>query len=1000
MEKKYFRSLEELSIDTSREEAGKTYGDKQFILEMQRQSKEMTSTSRRDFLKAFGFTIASAAIVSSCEQPVRKAIPFLIQPEGLVPGKASYYATTYYDGIDYCSILAKVRDGRPIKIEGNKLSSVTKGGTNARAQASVLNLYDNIRYQEPLAKGEKTDWETVDNQIISQLQAIKEKGGNIVLLTSTIISPSTTAAIAGFLEAYPGAMHIQYDVDSASGILSANEKSFGKAFIPSYHFDKADLIVSFDADFLGTWLSPVEYTADYVKNRKLTDGQHKMSRHIHLEGNMSMTGSNADERIQLRPSLQKAALAGLLNEIGKQHGLEPVQLPELPFDVTALAQELLQNQGKSLVVCGSNDPDSQLIVNAINHLLGSYGQTIDIEVHLKTRKALDAQMNQLLDQMEDGRVDALIVWEVNPVYDLPQNERFTNAFKKIPLSVALQVQYDETSSLASYVCPDHHFLEAWNDFEVKTGHYSVAQPAIRNIFKTRAAQESILKWAGQEVDFRQYMQTYWMKNLYPKSSDAVSFTDFWNKAVHDGIFETKEKETGFGIVAFMSGFNSLQAAYDAASKVSKVEGSDNLELALYYNVSVGTGKNANNPWLQELPDPVTKACWDNYLSVSPKLASELSLKDEMVVTLNGNYTLPVLIQPGQEYKTLGVALGYGRDKAGVPANGVGINCFPLIETVNGNRIFTTGNVSIETKSGKHPIARTQSHHSMEGRSLVRETTLGAYLENPKSGNEVRDEIKKHMKTLYPTAEFDGLHWGMAIDLNACTGCNACVVACSSENNVPVVGKQEVIMAREMHWIRIDRYYKGDADNPEVVRQPVMCQHCDNAPCENVCPVAATTHSNEGLNQMAYNRCIGTRYCANNCPYKVRRFNFFDLTGADSFKGNRYDPAEMTTDLRRMVLNPDVTIRAKGVIEKCSFCVQRIQDKKLDAKKENRMLADGEVVPACAQACPAQAIVFGNLNDKESKISKYFADERNYHLLEEIHTLPSVGYLTKVKNKTV
>jgi len=1000
MENKYFRSLEELSIDASRDEAEKTYGDKQFILELQRQSKEMTTTLRRDFLKAFGFTIASAAIVSSCEQPVRKAIPFLIQPEGVVSGKASYYATSYFDGIDYCSILAKVRDGRPIKIEGNKLSSITKGGTNARAQASVLNLYDNIRYQEPLLKGEKSDWDTVDNEIISQLQSIKAKGGNIALLTSTIISPSSSAAISEFLEAYPGAVHIQYDVDSASGILSANEQSFGKAFIPSYRFDKADIIVSFDADFLGTWLSPVEYTSDYVKNRKLTNGERKMSRHIHLEGNMSMTGSNADERIQLRPSMQKAALAALLSEIGKYHGLDSIQTLELPFDATALAEELMQHKGKSLVVCGSNDPEAQIMVNAINHLLENNGQTIDLESHLKIRKGRDAQMAQLLDQMEQGQIEALIVWEVNPAYDLPQKDRFAAAFEKIPLTVVMQVQQDETASLAKYVCPDHHFLEAWSDFEPKTGHYSMAQPTIRHIFKTRAAQESLLKWAGKNVDFRQFIQEYWAKNIFPKSSSFTSFTEFWNKAVHDGVFETKEKEAGLGIVAFMSGFNSLQAAYAAAAKANDAAGKDELELVLYYNVGVGTGKHANNPWLQELPDPVSKACWDNYLSISPRLAAELKLKDEMLVNVNETFKLPVLIQPGQEYKTLGVALGYGREKAGVPANGVGTNCYPMINTLNGSRINTVDKVSLDIIKGKHPIARTQSHHSMEGRSLIRETSLGAYLENPKSGNEIRDEIKKHMKTLYPTAEFDGLHWGMAIDLNACTGCNACVVACSSENNVPVVGKEEVIMAREMHWIRIDRYYKGDADNPEVVRQPVMCMHCDNAPCENVCPVAATTHSNEGLNQMAYNRCIGTRYCANNCPYKVRRFNFFDLTGADSIKGNRYDPTEMTTDLRRMVLNPDVTIRAKGVIEKCSFCVQRIQDKKLDAKKENRMIADGEVVPACAQACPAQAIVFGNLNDKQSMISKYYADERNYHLLEEIHTLPSVGYLTKVKNKTV
>jgi Fe-S-cluster-containing dehydrogenase component len=443
----------------------------------------------------------------------------------------------------------------------------------------------------------------------------------------------------------------------------------------------------------------------------------------------------------------------------------------------------------------------------------------------------------------------------------------------------------------------------------------------------------------------------------------------------------------------------MAASDNALAAVDNIT-SDKPELQLYTNIGVGTGKHANNPWLQELPDPVTKACWGNYIAVSPRLAEEMKLKDEQLASINGLPALPVLIQPGQEYLTVSVALGYGRSSSGVPANGVGLNMFPLVRTTNGNRINWTDGITLEPLKGKQSIARTQSHHSMEGRSLIRETSLEEYLEDPQSGNEVRLQIKEHLKSLYPKAEFDGFHWGMAIDLNLCTGCNACVVACSAENNVPVVGREQVIKAREMHWIRIDRYYTGSPENPEVVRQPVMCQHCDNAPCENVCPVNATTHSNEGLNQMAYNRCIGTRYCNNNCPYKVRRFNFWDYTGADASRGNRYDPAEMTTDLRRLVLNPDVTIRAKGVIEKCSFCVQRIQEKKLTAKNENRTLGDGEVIPACGQACPAGAIIFGNLNDKKSEVSKMYADERNYHLLEELHTLPSVGYLTKVKNKTV
>jgi Fe-S-cluster-containing dehydrogenase component len=774
--------------------------------------------------------------------------------------------------------------------------------------------------------------------------------------------------------------------------LKANEITFGKAFIPSYHFEKAGLIVSFDADFLGTWLSPIEFTKQYVTNRKLTNGERTLSRHIHFEAGMSLTGSNADERYMIRPSQEILVLANLYNKLKALTGFFSVELPDSPVDLEPLASELMENRGRSLVVSGSNDSRVQLLVNGINELLGNYGTTINTEVHLKLRQGIDSAMVNLVDEMNRGEVDGIVLYDVNPAYDYPEREKFISGLEKVGLTIAMPSLREETSALTEFVCPDHHYLESWGDAEVKTGFYSLVQPAIRPIFNTRAAQESMLKWAGKPADFRNFIQEYWEKSIFPYSDGVLTFNDFWNQKLHDGIFEVVQTEAS-------SGF-SMEPVDALLSQIENNSDENAYELALWFNISIGCGKHANNPWLQELPDPVTKACWGNYASVSPRLAKELKLKDDQLITINGNMTLPVLIQPGQEYKTVSVALGYGREKAGVPAEGVGVNAYPFVQTQNGERSYLLTGIQVETAKGKSKIARTQSHHSMEGRALVRETTLSEYLEKPNSGNEMREELQKHLKTLYPAPKFEGFHWGMAVDLNTCIGCNACVVACSAENNVPVVGKEQVIKAREMHWIRIDRYYKGDPDNPEVLRQPVMCQHCDNAPCENVCPVAATTHSNEGLNQMAYNRCIGTRYCNNNCPYKVRRFNFYDYTGADSLIGNRKDPAEMSSDLRRLVLNPDVVVRAKGVIEKCSFCVQRIQEKKLEAKNESRQLKDGEVVPACGQACPANAIVFGNLNDPESKISKYFSDERNYHLLEELHVLPSVGYLTKVKNKNV
>ncbi len=987
MEKKYYRSLEERSAIIAGIQQEQMAGDKKFIMESQQEVKS-SNNSRRDFLKAFGFTIASAAIAVSCEQPVRKAIPYLIKPEQITPGKASYFASSYFDGIDYSSVIVKVRDGRPIKIEGNTLSKITHGGTNARAQASVLNLYDNSRYQNPIHNGDEITWEQADERIIAQLDAIRQNKGRIVILSPTIISPSTSESIAEFMLAYPGTEHVQYDVLSAAGMLKANEISFGRPFIPAYRFDRANLIVSFDADFLGTWLSPVEYTRQYVSKRRLTDGERQMSQHIQFEGAMSLTGSNADRRIQIRPSHQKSTLAALLNEVRRQLGLTVETSPAATNEVSEVAASLVAQKGNALVVSGSNDTHEQLMVNTINQLLDSYGNTIDTEIHLKVRKADDASMDALVSDMAAGKVAGLIMYDVNPAYDYPDKTKFEEGLQKTGLTVSLSIFTDETSALARFICPDHHYLEAWNDFEIKTGSYSLAQPAIRHIFNTRQAQESLLAWSGKATDFRSFIQNYWERNVYSKSSGYTSFTEFWNSKVHDGVFETTEKEP---VARY-----SEQGLETALATVSP-RNTESLELVLYANVAVGSGKHANNPWLQELPDPVSKACWGNYAAISPRLAEELKLKNDQLVSINGLPGLPVLIQPGQEYKTVAISLGYGRSNTGVPANGVGVNLFSQVTSSGETRIFTSSDVTLQPLKGTQALALTQTHHSMEGRPIIKEASLKEYLENPNAGNEDRAYIQSHLKSMYPKVVYDGFHWGMAIDLNLCTGCNACVVACNAENNIPVVGREQVVRAREMHWLRIDRYYNGDINNPEVVRQPVMCQHCDNAPCENVCPVAATTHSNEGLNQMAYNRCIGTRYCNNNCPYKVRRFNFYDYTGADALRGNRYDPAEMTTDLRRLVLNPDVTIRAKGVIEKCSFCVQRIQDKKLEAKTEDRQLTDGEVSPACAQACPAGAIIFGNLNDKNSKVSKWYADERNYHLLEELHTLPSVGYLTKIKN---
>ncbi len=983
MEKIYYKSIEEL-----KEKDGSVL----LTNKGKKTPNEPITTSpsnRRDFLKLFGFAIASAAVVSSCEQPVRKAIPYLIKPDEITPGKASYYASTFYDGNDYGSILVKVRDGRPIKIEGNELSSISKGGTNARIQASVLSLYDTGRYRNPVIKGKDADWEKVDSEIIEQLNAIKAKNGNIAILSQTIISPSTLAVIEEFKKAYPNTKHIQYDSVSGNAISLAHKNVFGNESIPSYHFDKAKVIVGFGADFLGSWLMPVKFTKQYAKGRKLDHGHGliDMSYHLQFEAGMSLTGSNADKRVVLKNSQQKIALANLYNEIAKQSNAENISVAESPIEVQGLAKRLLLNKGNSLVVCGSNDVETQVIVNGINYLLGNYGNTIDLDTPLLLKKGSDAEMAALTEDLQNGKISGLILYGVNPLYDYHGHAAFKAGMEKVQLSISLPNLKDETAEECTYLCPDHYALEAWNDNEIKKGVFSLTQPAIRPIFNTRSAQESLLKWTANETSYLDFIKTRWENEVFPKSDFNGSFYNFWNKCVHDGVYESTLNI-------------KLEINYSASVIPASIEesNSDGYELEVYESVGVGDGKQANNPWLQELPDPVSKVTWDNYANMSQQLAEELAIEEGDLIKIDGSLTLPVLIQPGQEHKTISVALGYGRTNAGKVADGVGANAYPLVSFNGETRLYAKSGIQIEKVEGDHEFAKTQTHHSMEGRAIIRETTLSEYLDNPASGNEMHEKIEHHHTTLYKEREFKGHHWGMAVDLNSCTGCNACVVACNAENNVPIVGKEQVKMAREMHWIRIDRYYSGDLKNPEVVRQPVMCQHCDNAPCENVCPVGATTNSTEGINQMAYNRCIGTRYCNNNCPYKVRRFNFLDYTKADAIPENTYDPAEMTMDLKRMVLNPDVVIRAKGVIEKCSMCIQRIQEKKLDAKLENRPLADGEIKPACAQGCPADAIVFGDLNDKNSKISKFFENERNYHLLEELHTLPSVGYLTKVRNK--
>lgn len=976
---KYWRSIEELKDPVAfknTEMKMESDANRAFL-------RDKSGSSRRDFLKTFGFSVAAASLVASCTKPVNKAIPFLIKPEEVTPGMANYYASSFFEGNEYCSVLVKVRDGRPIKIEGNNLSSISQQGTSARVQASVLNLYDDARFKTPIKRGEATTWEEVDGYITNKISQLKRDNKKLVLLTSTIISPSTKAVISRFLAENPNAQWLQYDAVSATGILKANEMSFGKTFVPDYRFDKARIIVSFGADFLGTWLSNIEYTKGYSAGRKLHGESNQMSRHYQFESGMTITGSNADVRFPVKPSEEGVLVANLYNELLKAKGQTTVTVPASSVDLSGLVADLLENEGKSLIVSGSNDVNIQLIINGINNLLGNYGNTVLTAKTLNTHQGIDSDFETFISEIKNKTIAGVLCWGVNPVYNHPAGSEIKQALEGLELTVSFAEKNDETTASCHWVCPVPNYLEAWEDAEPKTGYYSLAQPAISKLFSSRQVQESLMKWSGFEAtDFYTFIRNFWSENLIKLQTEFTESRMFWNDSLQKGVFEP-------------ANLNSEELIYTdnglAVSLTQIKPAATGWEIVLYESVALSNGNMANNPWLHELPDPVAKTSWDNFAAVPVKWAEENGVQNESVITVNG-IELPVIVQPGQAANTISVAVGYGREIAGKVGDGVGKNMFPLTTIENGTKKLWLTGAAVEKTTKTYELAISQTHHSMEGRPIVRETTFDEWKLNPAAGNELKEEHEKHATTLYPKVEFKGHHWGMAVDLTSCTGCSNCSVSCQAENNIPVIGKEQVRNRRIMHWIRIDRYFSSDAENPEVFHQPVMCQHCDNAPCENVCPVSATPHSDEGLNQMVYNRCVGTKYCVNNCPYKVRRFNWYQYV-----KNDEFDFAS-NSDLGRMVLNPDVTVRSRGVVEKCSFCVQRIQEKKIKAKVEGRIFDDGEIQTACVQSCPANALVFGDMNNPESKISKYMKNERNYHLLEELHTLPSVGYLTKVRNK--
>lgn len=1041
------------------------------------------TTGRRDFLKFLGFSVA-AATLASCEAPVVKAIPYANKPEDVTPGVANWYAGSYYDGNDYANILIKTREGRPIYIKGNADHGITKGGINPRISASVLSLYNGARLKAPMMNGEESTWADVDASAKAELTKIAQSGGSIRVLTDTVISPSTQMAINDFIGSFGGAVasmveevveegaeaeeapaavasgadvkHVMYDAVSASGIRKANKSSFGKAVIPTYNFDKADTIVSIGSDFLSNWLLSTQYAVDYAKGRNPEAG--KMSRHFQFETIMSSTGANADYRSAIKPSQEGAVAAAILAGLSGSSSSVGEGIDE---NIAKAVKELKGSQGKSLVVSSSNDENVQTIVNAINHKLGNYGKTIDLDNAINLKQADDAQVAELVKEVTSGKVGAIIVYGSNPVYTLPNGEAFGEALASDKtFSIAFSQYADETASKCNIICADSHALESWNDFNPRVNQYAVSQPVIRPLHDTRQGQENLLVWAGKadrsaskdSTVFHDYIKAVWKQYGYTEEATKAkykTFTEFWNWNVHNGADEASMVPSTEAVYS-----GNTSAAVSAAKKATSGEG---FEYVVYQKSSMGDGSQAANPWLQEMPDPITKVTWDNYATMAISDATEMFGTDQAglyigedsparVVNVKVGDTemsLPVYPLPGQSKGTIGIALGYGRAENGEnigkaafqtgeyggygdSKTAIGKNAFRLTSLDKG-MISYNGSASVESTGETYPLACTQTHHTVMGRtSVVKETTLAGFINGNKEDYNPTNTIVVHENGEAidkPVAEIGlwdehpvehvGHRWGMTVDLNLCNGCGTCLVACQVENNVPVVGKDEVRRAREMHWLRLDRYFSSDttqensdegtiatfrkmeeaSENPDVVFMPMMCQHCNHAPCETVCPVAATTHSNEGLNQMTYNRCIGTRYCANNCPYKVRRFNWFNYMGYKKF--SEVNPSQ--DDLGRMVLNPDVVVRARGVMEKCSMCVQKVQEGKLNAKKEGRPVKDGDAVTACAESCPTNALVFGDWNDLTSEIRKSADSPRAYQAIEEVGTKPNIWYKVKVRN---
>ena len=975
--KEYWRSLDQL--------ADKPEFREMLEREFPEGASEMKNPlTRRNFLTLMGASIALAGL-SACRRPVEKIVPYVKAPEQIIPGIPNYYATTMPLGTSAYGVVVESHEGRPTKIEGNTQHPASLGKSSSWMQASVLSLYDPDRSQQPVNKGVDKDWSDFVAFLKSIYQEYKSSGGEgLAVLTESYSSPSLARLKNKFKKTYSNSSWVSYSPLSVENVYQGLEFATGTSYHPNYQYGKAAVILSVDSDFLLTEPDAIINTKGFAAGRRVESTKDTINRLYVVETSYSTTGAMADHRLKLSGGQMSGFLLLLARELANQ-GLDLPIVNDLKFEgqaeidshwISAVAKDLIGNGGNCLVVAGNRQPAiTHAVVFAINQALGN----IDKSVFYRELKDIDESNLEafagLTRDMKAGKVKTLIMLGGNPVYNAPADLDFAKALEKVENSIHLSPAMDETSQKSSWHIPQSHFLESWGDATASDGTLSVIQPLIAPLYNSHSALEIVnLICTGSEKKSYDIVKETWKDILNPKDQNKM-----WRRVLHDGVLADSQLPRKHPLL----NDRLMKEALGKNPIIVNLPKEEDLEINFHVSPAVHDGRFANNGWLQELPDTITKLTWDNAALVSHKTAQKLGVKNEDIIVLNmqgRELTIPVWILPGQADFCISISLGYGRSAAGRIGNQVGFNAYKL-RTLTAY-YFDVG-LTVRKTSDQYTLASTQDHSSMEGRPLVREATIGDYRQHP----EFAGEMVKHppLVSLWEECPYDkGYQWGMSIDLNACTGCNACTIACQSENNVPIIGKEQVKNGREMHWIRIDRYFSGDLDNPEMVHQPVGCHHCEMAPCEQVCPVAATVHDEEGLNVMTYNRCVGTRYCSNNCPYKVRRFNFFNYS-------NEFP------EVVKMVQNPDVTVRSRGVMEKCTYCVQRINAAKINARNENTTLADGDVRTACQQACPADAIVFGNIRDQKSAVSEAKQNNRRYEMLAELNLKPRTSYLARLRN---